>query len=905
MYTSIIASKLYIPPRRPKTVPRPRLMKKLNEGLYRKLTLVSASAGFGKTTLISEWLADCGHPAAWLSMDEGDNDLSRFLTYLTAALQSIEAKIGEGVFDVLQSPQPPSTDSILTVLINDVANSVSDRFILALDDYHLIDTEPINKALSFLVEHLPPNMHLVISTREDPPFPLAKMRARDQLTELRGTDLRFTHSETVAFLHRVMDLNLSAETISALETRTEGWIAGLQLAAISMQGHQDATGFIKSFTGNHHYVLDYLVEEVLQQQTEDVQTFLLYTSILERLCGSLCDAVLNHSPSSEPYPSGQEILEQLEMANLFIIPLDNERSWYRYHHLFAEALRQRLTQRSTTATDSTSTDTAVASSAGNRGRTVAELHRRASLWYQDKGQDIEAFRHAVAAGELDLATALVEGGGLPLHFRGATTTVLNWLSSLPNTVLNARPSLWVIYSSALLMTGQVDEAEQKVQAAEKVLERAELNVKNKDLIGHTASIRATLAVSRYQVEAIIDQSRKALEYLHPDNLPVRTATVWTLGHAYHLQGNRAAAKKAFTEAASTSKNIGHIIINITATIGLGEIQETENELHLATRTYQNVLQLAGEPPLPISCEAHLGLARIQYEWNNIDAALKHAEQALQLARQIEKTDRFLACEVFLTRLKLVQGDVTGASVMLKITEQIAQQYHFDHQIPEIAATQVLVLLQQDKVTEAAKLAARYKLPFSQARVHIARGEITAALSILASLRQQAEQKNWKNEQLKVMILQAVTLYEHGERDVAVQLLGNALSLAEPGGFIRIFVDEGNPMVKLLSEAAAQKTTTSYANKLLTFFKLEKKQDDKRSERSIVSHDQMLVEALSEREMEVLQLIALGLSNGEICEQLHLALSTVKGHNRNIFGKLQVRRRTEAVARARELGLLPS
>ena len=450
MSTPILATKLYIPPLRPKVVFRPRLIERLNEGLHRKLTLISAPAGFGKTTLVSEWVAGCERPSAWLSLDEGDNDPTRFLAYLVAALQTVAANIGKGVLGMLQSPQPPPTESILTALLNELT-AIPDNFVLILDDYHVIDARPIDHTLTFLVEHLPPQMHLVIATREDPQLPLARLRVRGQLTELRVSDLRFTPSEAAEFLNQRMALNLSAEDITALEARTEGWIAGLQLAAISLQGHKDATGFIKSFTGSHHFVLDYLVEEVLQQQPESVQTFLLRTSILERLCGPLCDAVV-----LDPSASGRETLEYLEHANLFIVPLDNERRWYRYHHLFADLLRQRLHQ-------------STAASKGDEMGDVAELHRRASAWYEDNGLELEAFHHATAANDVEHAERLIEGKGMPLHFRGAVTPVLNWLKSLPTTVLDNHPSLWTTYASVLLVTGQVTSVEQTLHSAETAL----------------------------------------------------------------------------------------------------------------------------------------------------------------------------------------------------------------------------------------------------------------------------------------------------------------------------------------------------------------------------------------------------------------------------------------------------
>ncbi len=906
MSTPILATKLHIPSPRPKVVSRPRLIERLNEGLYRKLTLISAPAGFGKTTLVSEWLAGCSQPAAWLSLDERDNDPTRFLVYLISALQMVAAQqpsvgtIGEGVLTVLQSPQPPPTESVLTPLLNEIT-TIPDHFVVVLDDYHLIDAKPVDNALAFLVEHLPPQMHMVMATREDPPLPLARLRARSQLTELRATDLRFTPTEAATFLNQAMGLNLSAEEIAALETRTEGWIAGLQLAALAlrglasqglasqgqllMQGHEDTTDFIKSFTGSHRFVLDYLVEEVLQQQPESVQTFLLRTSILDRMCGPLCDAVLHkgagqHAASSD---AGQATLEYLERANLFIVPLDAERRWYRYHHLFADLLRQRVT-----------------SSAGGEKRGVAELHRRASQWYEDNGLEIEAFHHAAAANDVERAVRLVEGRGMPLHFRGAVVPVLNWLASLPTSLLDARPSLWVMYASALLFVSQLTDVEHKLQAAEAALQSAAPDDKTRDLVGHIAAIRATLAVTQHQIETIIVQSRRALAYLHPDNLPVRTATTWTLGYAYQLQGDRVAAGQAYSEALAISQAIGHFIITIMTTLGLGSLEEADNQLYLAAQTYQHVLELMGDPPLSVACEAYLGLARLYYEWNDMDAAQQHGQRSIQLARHLENTDRFVACEVFLARLKLAQGDVAGTAVLLAQADQSVRRHNFVLQIPQVAAAQVLMLLRQGQLVAAAQLAQMHALPISQARVYLARGDTAAALAVLGPWRQQVEAKGWADERLRTMVLQAVAHQVQGEKATAVKLVGDALALAEPGGFIRLFVDEGLPMAELLSEAAAQGIMPDYVGKLLAVFEAE---TQKGTAKSGMPPVQPLGEPLSQRELEVLQLIAQGLSNREISQRLFLALDTVKGHNRRIFSKLQVQRRTEAVARARELGLV--
>ncbi len=882
MSTPILATKLYIPRPRPNGVSRPRLLERLNEGLHRKLTLISAPAGFGKTTLVSEWVEGIERPVAWLSLDEGENDLTRFLTYLVAALQTIAVTIGEGVLSALHSPQPPPTETILTALLNDLT-TISDQFILVLDDYHLLGSQPVDQALTYLVEHLPPQMHLVIATREDPPLPLARLRARGHLTEVRAADLRFTPSEAATFLNQVMGLHLSAEDIAALERRAEGWIAGLQLAALSMQGQQDATGFIRSFTGSHHFVLDYLLEEVLGQQPEHIQTFLLRTSILDRLCGPLCDAVMLDASAS-----GQATLAYLERANLFIVPLDNERRWYRYHQLFADLLRLRLHQ-------------SIASSPGDEGKSIAELHIRASQWYEDHDLELEAFHHAAAAHDVERAARLVEGKGMPLYFRGAVAPVLHWLESLPKTVLDARPALWVMSASLLLVNGQATGVEEKLQAAEAALQGSEADDTTRNLLGEIAASRATLALARYQVAPMLAQSRRALEYLHPTNLSSRTTAHWTLGVAYNLQGDRAAARRAYTEAIALSQAVGKSFTTILATLGLGNIQEADNQLSLAGETYRRVLQLLGDQPLPLAGEAHLALARICYEWNDLDAALAHGRQSLQLARQFDRAiDRFVLCEVLLARLQLAQGDLTGAGALLAEAGQSARQQNFVDRLPEVAAAQVLLLLRQGHLAAATHLAQAHELPLSQARVHLAQGDPSAALAVLQSWRRQVEAKGWEDERLKVLVLQAVALQAHGEQDQAVHLLCDALAMAEPGGFIRLFVDEGRPMVHLLSQAAALGRMPDYIGKLLAVFVAEEQKSEDPASRPPA---QPLLEPLSPRELEVLHLMAQGRSNQEISERLFLALSTVKGHNRNIFGKLQVQRRTEAVARARELGLL--
>ncbi len=879
MPAPILATKLYIPPSRRRVVVRPRLVERLNEGLAagNKLTLVSAPAGFGKTTLVGEWVAGCGRPAAWLSLDEGDSDLSRFLTYLIAALQTVAPGIGEGISTVLQSPEPPPLESTLTALLNDITTIPSD-VVLVLDDYHVLDAKPVDDALTFLIEHLPPQVHLVIATREDPSLPLSRLRARGQLTELRGADLRFTPFEAGAFLNQVMALALTGEEIAALDTRTEGWIAGLQLAAISLQGRSDAAGFIESFAGSNRFVLDYLLEEVLQRQSESVQAFLLRTSILDRLCGPLCDALLGDTNASS-----QETVEYLDRANLFLVPLDTERRWYRYHHLFAELLRQRRQQ--------------AAGSAADRD----EDHIRASAWFEANGLEIEAFQHAAAGHDVERAERLIEGGGMPLHFRGGLVPVLHWLESLPTTVLDARPSLWVTYASLLLNWGYSDVIEPKLQAAERALQDAGTDDRTRDLVGRIASVRAFLAWRPDQVETIIAQSRRALEYLHPDNLPFRASAVFKLGHAYLLQGDRAAARQAFAEVTAMGAASGNTSDETMGSILLGHSQTLDNQLVLAAGTFRHALELAAGLGPPRACEAHLGLARVLYQWNDLDAARQHGEQGLQLARQTVNTDIPVACGVFLARLALARGDAAGAAAILAEADQAARQHDFVLQVPAIAAGRVLTFLRQGDVAAAAHVAQAHDLPLSQARVHLAQGDPTGALAVLEPYRRQMAEKAWADEELKALVLLAVALDAHGERAEAVEVLDEALALAEPGGFIRIFVDEGAPMARLLREALSRGVRPEYVRRLLAAFPV----DDARRAASPATRvaGSRLAEPLSGRELEVLALIARGLTNQEIALRLYLSLHTVKAHARSIYAKLGVSSRTQAVARGRALGYL--
>lgn len=920
MPISILQTKLYIPPPRPNLVDRSRLLNRLNAGVPGKLTLISAPAGFGKSTLISAWVADRTQPVGWLSLDEGDSDPNQFLAYFVAALQTIAPEIGKGVLALINAPQPPPIASVLTTLLNEIS-ALSEPFILVLDDYHVVGAKPIDDALTFLLEQMPPQMHLVITTREDPPLPLARLRARAQLVEVRAAELRFTPTEAADFLNQVMGLALSTEEVEALETRTEGWIAGLQLAAVSMQGfqsmgNQNITQFIQSFTGSHRFVMDYLLEEVLHQQPQSLQTFLLNTAILDRMCGPLCDALLR-----TPTATGQATLEALEQANLFIVPLDNERRWYRYHHLFAELLRQRLQQILSEARHSTDGHSEEGHSEEGRSNTnesapsVEELHRRASHWYEEHGLELEAFHHATLANDIELAERLIEGKGMPLHFRGAIRPVLTWLDTLPTTVLDNHPSLWLAHASTLLATGQVDRTNTALLAAERVLHSREntvgLDANDRDLIGRIAAIRATVAAGLQQRDAIIAQSEQALHYLHSDNLAFRTSTNWKLGYAYHLSGDFAAAKQAYQEAIAKSQASGNTIFAIMSFIGLADILLIDNQLSLAAENYHNAVQLYGEQPLPSASEAYSGLAQIYYEWNDLDAAEQYAQQGCQLGWQWAKSDTPIRSEWMLARIQFARGDVAGAAAQLTRTIRFMQQSNFTRHSDDLLATQICLLLAQGNLAEAATFAESRELPLSQARVQLAQGATDLALSLLETTRQTMITNGRADKVLRLMTLQAVALNSAGRTEDALRVLGETLAQAQHGGYIRLFVDEGKPMAQLLTHLLPQQLSGSmfyevdagYLKQLLAAFSTDALADTDRSGQSTTADHQPLVEPLSEREIEVLAMIADGYKNQEIADKLIISLNTVRYHTKNIYGKLSVNKRTQAVAKAQRLNLL--
>ncbi|MDP2754938.1 MAG: hypothetical protein Q8P40_11195 [Nitrospirota bacterium] len=590
MSTALLATKFFAPPRPAHDISRTFLTKRLDEGLSRKLTLVCAAAGFGKSTLVSQWAQDCPYPSAWLSLDEEDRDPNRFLEYLVASLEVISQTVGSGLAAMLRGSPPASAETVLTLLLNQLSK-IPGKLVLVLDDYHLAASAGVDETLTFLIDHMPAQLHLVVASREEPKIPLGRLRVNGQVAEIRQQDLRFGLEEAEEFFSQGGNIRLSKTQVHALETRTEGWISGLKLAAISLKMHKDPETFITSFTGSHHFVQDYLIEEVLHQQSDDVQSFLLRTSVLDRLCGSLCDAILQSN-------GGQQILNQLDKTNLFIVPLDAERRWYRYHHLFADLLRQRLGQKEATA----------------------PLHQRASQWYEAQGMEVEAFQQAALANDYPSAIRLIEGNGMPLYFRGLTAPLVQWLSTLSHTVLDTYPSLSVAFSWSLLFAGQPGQLDEKLSGAEAALRNAPQDTSTTDTFGQISVLRAWLAVYGNDAQAIYVHASQALELLNPESRPARTAAHCALGVAQMFRGERDEASVAFYQVIGAGLNSGNVMFATVASTALAGIQASDYKLHLSAATYRDAIKLIADPTHVLGFEAHLGLAKILYDWNALDEA---------------------------------------------------------------------------------------------------------------------------------------------------------------------------------------------------------------------------------------------------------------------------------------------
>ncbi len=933
MDTPILKTKIYIPPSRPYAVLRPRLSGQLTAEVHGKLTLISAPAGFGKTTLLSEWVAACEEPVAWLSLDEEHSDPTRFLVYFVAALRTLglpkvdgASQLGKGVLRALQSPQPPALDAILTSLINELT-AISSNFILILDDYHLIESQSVDKALSFVLQHQPPRMHLVIATREDPSLPLARLRARGRLTELRAQDLRFTQGETAEFLNQAMGLNLSTQAITALENRTEGWIAGLQLAAFALQGislqrHQDTAGFIDSFSGSHQFVLDYLMEEVLQQQPEPIQYFLLCTSILDRLCGALCDAVLPHS--SQP---GQETLDYLARANLLLVPLDAEGQWFRYHHLFTDALRVRLTKA--------------------HPDDLVNLHRRASSWYEQHELYRDAIRHALAAEDFARAADMIELAQPTLERGSRDKTTLRWVQALPDALVDARPPLKLAYAWGLLDAGELEAARERLEDVERWLEsrdnsgivESDVTESDREVIDAAQfhALSASLAFAWvYYAKAIGDISgtvryaEKALDRLPEDDHLRRAQNTAFLALAYWANGDLEAAQQTIADVWTLVQKAGSALDIVDGIFVTADIELVLGHLRAAVEIYEHALQLVAEHgnPTPKGLETvYSGLSGLRREQNDLAAAAKDLATSETLGEQMgDPVWRYRWC-LAKAELKETLSDFDGALELLNEAERTYIRTPLPDVRP-VTALKTRVWVKQNRLTAALSWARERGLSVDDdlsylrefehttfARVLIAQhrraqqenipadSSIHEALQLLTRLRQAAEAGGRTGSVIEILVVQALAHEAEGDASAALIALKQALTLAEPEGYVRTFVDEGPPMVRLLRALADQGTLPAYTSTLLAAFGVEQAGLTDGTSHLRGFPTQPLIEPLSARELDVLRLFKTELSGPEIADKLMVALSTVRTHTKRIYGKLDVDNRRSAVKRAKELNLI--
>jgi LuxR family maltose regulon positive regulatory protein len=967
----LLATKLYMPLPRTHVVLRDRLVERLCSGLIGKLTLISAPAGFGKTTLVSEWLAtlrieneelkkpdrddvsqfsnaqrapNSQFEVAWVSLDAGDNDAPRFWSYVIAALETVYPHVGVSTLALLRSPELPLVEAILTPLLNAIS-TMSTEAVLILDDYHLIATPSIHAAVAFLLDHLPPQLHLIMLTRADPPLSLTRLRSRGELTELRAADLRFTAEEATAFLTTEMGLPLTSDQVAALETRTEGWIAGLQLAALAMKNRANPGGFVAAFSGSNRFVVDYLVEEVLSRLPPHLQMFLTQTAILDRMCGSLCDAVLgieheklnmknvptdashaqfsmfNAQLSREPAYS-QLILDQLERANLFVVPLDDERHWYRYHHLFAEVLRIRL-------------------HSGAASNEVATLHQRASMWYEQAGLIGEAVRYAFLVQDSARAADLIERHAMALILASSDVLLVqDWVAQLPRALILARPQLALIAGFTTALMGQFDAVERLLVDTAPAFSAPDLPP---NIVGGLAVLRAMVARIQGDAAGTLALAQQALAQLDRENYGFRAGATLYLGVARMWRGELTAAKAALAEAAALGEQSGSLWIALAALEELTSLQGRHGQLREMRGTAAQAAQLSarmGGQHLPAAGMSHVASAEVWYEWNDLAGAAQAATQGIDLLRGTVERLLLVRGYSVLAQLHQAQGDHNAALDAVQRCEEWFAQTHIT--APDarawLAAQQARLWVRQGDLTAATRWAQQcafmddselgYVQQLTLVRLRLAQNHNGAggqllgeARVVLAQLLPAVEARGWTRYLIEGLLLQALVCQAQADKTSALSAIQRGLTLAEAEGFIRLFVDEGAPIRLLIADCRLQiiQSTRSPASHdehqlleyihtiLAAFPDAEERRLSAESlapARAVLSpQSSVLVEPLSERELEVLRLIADGHSNQAIANTLVVAVSTIKRHINNLYGKLAVQSRTQALVRARELNLL--
>jgi LuxR family maltose regulon positive regulatory protein len=935
MIESLLTTKLYIPPPHPSLVPRPRLIRQLDEGLRlgHRLTVVSAPAGYGKTALLSEWAARCARPVAWISLDQGDSELRRFLAYLIGALRTLphlaDAGVGRSIAVVLHSPNPEgaapalSVEPLLTDLINEIAAAPGEPFLLILDDLHLIDDRTVHTAIRFFLDNLPPSsraMHLVLASRTDPPWPLARLRARDEITEVRANDLRFTTDEAMAFLSGTGTANLSAKDVAVLWERTEGWIAGLQMAAISLQGRKrssDVNRFIETFRGTHRFILDYLLEEVLGQQSPATREFLIQTSILERMTGPLCDAVRLYDAKSWDHPKGRDagdrweggpdgraLLTQLERANLFVMPLDNERQWYRYHTLFADLLQSTLRQ-------------------GASPEQIQELYRRASQWHQEHGFLEEAVKYALAAQDYDRAVSILEQNLLAILYRSGTPTFLGWLDQLPKSLIDDHPWMDIYRAWTLAHTSQLEDAEALLQDVEKRVPPD--GPESLDLLGSIAASRAYMANLLGELGRALELAQLANDQLLEDNLRVRASVAYTLADTCFALDDMEGAGRAWSQMIDLGRRADRSLLTLPAMCNLANVKKVQGHLCEANGLYEAVHQLMLEQDAldsRVRMSYEIGLSDLLYEWNELETARDRVMVGIEHCQRfgVYITHKVLG-HIVLMRVLQAQGDTSGALDALHKAEEVANGSRIQRgtmlQLETWRVRQWLATGDLEAATRWVDESAGHSEVelIAQARVRLAQRRTEQTLQLLDQLEGVTRADGRTGRLIEVLILTAVALSQlsadragptalpgqaRGRRD-AVAVLAQALALAEPEGYVRLFIDEGEPIENPLRQAAARGIALDYVGRLLDALRREQALRSLGPSRSSIAD--MVVDPMTKRELEVLRLLATGVTNKEIAQTLVIAISTVKQHLKNIYGKLDVHSRTQAVARAQELDLL--
>jgi LuxR family maltose regulon positive regulatory protein len=873
MDNPLLKTKLNMPVVRESIVQRPRLIEQLNAGLRaadgftRRLTLISAPAGYGKTSLAVEWLGKFEYQVLWLSLDEEDNDPARFMAYLIAAFQQADPGIGGRTLQMLQSPQPPQAETLVTVLINDLSANQA-PLILALDDYHYIQNPMVHKQVGFLLEHQPAQIHQVILTREDPLLPVARLLSRGQASEIRQEDLRFNSAESVHFLNRTMGLRLSPEDVNALHRRTEGWVAGLQFAGLSMQGLPDLHRFVKNFAGSNRYILDYLFEEVFCQQSAEVQEFLIYTSILGQLTADLCDAVMEREDS-------QDLLESIERANLFIVPLDLSREWYRYHRLFRDLLRHRLQK--------------------NKSTDEASLHQRASRWYETHGFRSEAVQHSLAAEEWSRASELLLSISGLMMKRGEIASLSAWFSQFPDDVIRSEPKLCLEYVWTLILSGQNELAETLLDHVKIITED------NPEFHGSMYSALAFLARTRGDISATISLSERALDLVPEDDTSTRGILAVNLGIAYWHAGQMDQAAQSLVEAQVAAQETGNIYALLAAVVFLARVHAVRGNLHQAARMLEQAIERGKNAP--IMGLAQLDLGYLHYEWNDLKACREHLQQGHLINERSGNIEYRVRGTMLQARLELVEGHTSAFAESLTML----QEWEKAKEVPNatqnrIAAFRIEMALRQGDLSGAQQLAAQldedveahpfYRfIGLTKARLLIAEGDKPGAAKLVRATKEAADKAGWRYGGIAARILESITAGDQNER---LDALREALEQAQGEGYLRAFADQGPILEPNILEAAQQGIYPEYAGQILAVIRQDSDEETAFGE---------TVEKLSEREIEVLRLVAAGLSNREIAGKLYLSPGTVKTHVHNICGKLGASNRTQAVGVARDLKLI--